>query len=277
MTIDSKINDSAHYHLEEDDAEIDTNSNPKVATHTSYGKKIKVTDTGTINGNYPHKLLISRIILEIIPVIVPPFNQTNADEVVASGSTFHAVRAALHKEIVMGLARSAARILKDPPVVNWKDAGSTTPQYINTVGMPSRATTPVRIGTGPSVPPISIRIQDIEGPRRSVIPQEVSNVDPPDASINRISSKNRDPTPTWSKVIGRKFANKSIADVYPRSRMNFASDTVLSKSPNFMDLGMLSVNTTDNLGSVFAPTTRIGPATHGSNWLPRSHFISEAT
>ena len=59
--------------------------------------------------------------------------------------------------------------------------------------------------------------------------------------------------------------------------MNLASDTVSSKIPNFMDLGLSSADTTDELGSVFATTTRIGLATHGSNWLPRSHFISEGT
>ena len=59
--------------------------------------------------------------------------------------------------------------------------------------------------------------------------------------------------------------------------MSLASDTVLIESPNFMDFGMLSVDTTDELGSIFYPTTRIGSVTHGSNWLPRIHFISEAT
>ena len=59
--------------------------------------------------------------------------------------------------------------------------------------------------------------------------------------------------------------------------MNFASDTVLSKIPNFMDFGLTSVDTTDELGSVFASTTRIGSATHGSDCLPRIHCISEAT
>ena len=61
------------------------------------------------------------------------------------------------------------------------------------------------------------------------------------------------------------------------SRMNFASDTVFSKSPKFMDLGLSSVGTTDKLGSVFSPTSRIGSSTHGNNWLVRSHSISGAT
>ena len=58
--------------------------------------------------------------------------------------------------------------------------------------------------------------------------------------------------------------------------MNLASDTVLRKSPKFMDLRLSSVYTMDEIGYVFAPTTIIGSATHGSNWLPHINRISEA-
>ena len=53
LTIQSKIKDSAYYNSEEDDAESDPNSDPKVATHTSEGKKRKVADTDTTNRNSP--------------------------------------------------------------------------------------------------------------------------------------------------------------------------------------------------------------------------------
>ena len=59
--------------------------------------------------------------------------------------------------------------------------------------------------------------------------------------------------------------------------MNLVRDTVLAESLKFMDLELLSVHTTDELGSVFIPTNRIILTTHGSNWLPRGHPISEAT
>ena len=59
LTLQSKINNYVYYNSEEDDAASDPNSDPKVATHTSDGKKRKFTDTETTNGNYPHKLLIN--------------------------------------------------------------------------------------------------------------------------------------------------------------------------------------------------------------------------
>ena len=88
MTLDSTINDSAYYHPEEDDAEIDPNSDPKVATHTSDGKKRKVTDTDTTNRNYTQKLLI----IQTIPVIVSPIYLPIVDKVAASRGNLHAVR-----------------------------------------------------------------------------------------------------------------------------------------------------------------------------------------
>ena len=175
------------------------------------------------------------------------------------------------------MARSAARVFKDPPVINLKEKCGTNPWYRNTVLLPSRATTPVWIGTGPSLPPISIRIQEIEGIRRSIIPQEVRNNEPIDTSINRIFSKHRKPAPSCSKVVGSKYSNRFSAGVYARCQMNLASDTVLSGIPNFMDSGLSSVDTIYEFASVFTPTTRVGSATHGSNRLPHSHCISEAT
>ena len=81
LTIQLTTNDSAYYNSEEDDAEINPNSDPNVATHTSDGKKRKVTDTDTNNGNSPRKLLINRLIPEIIPVIIPPIDHITMDRV----------------------------------------------------------------------------------------------------------------------------------------------------------------------------------------------------
>ena len=248
-----------------------------VSTHTSNGKERKINDTDTTKGNSPHKLLINRLIPEIIPVVIPPVNQTTTDGVAASGRDLHAVHRVLSKDIVVGVSRSAARIFEGPPVVNLKDTGETTPREKSTVGITPRATTPVRVGTGPLVSPTRMGSQDIGGPRRFIVPQEVSNTDTLDASINGIYSKHTDPAPTWSKLISSKFSKESSSNIYYHFRMNRASDNVLRESPNFMDLGMSYFNTTDELGSVFFPTTRIGYPTHGSKWITRSHFISEAT
>ena len=153
----------------------------------------------------------------------------------------------------------------------------TIPKDENTVRTPHILTTPFQIGDGPSVSPTSIGRQEIGSPRGSIIHQEVRNAQPFDTSISGISAKHRDPAPTWSKVIGRKFSDESSADVYSRCHMNLTCDAVLTKSPNSMNMGMSSVHTLDELGYVLIPTTRIGRPTDGYNWLPPGHRIVGVT
>ena len=68
MTLQPTINDSADYHSDKNDADGDPKSDQVVATHTSDGKKRKVTDTDTTNGNSPQNLLINRT----LPIIIMP-------------------------------------------------------------------------------------------------------------------------------------------------------------------------------------------------------------
>ena len=44
-----------------------------------------------------------------------------------------------------------------------------------------------------------------------------------------------------------------------------------------MDFGLSYVNTTDEIGSVFVPTTKIGMPTDESKWILPSHCIIEYT
>ena len=53
LTLDSKINDSAYYNPDEDDAESNKKNDPLIATLDSDGKRIKVTDTDNTNRNSP--------------------------------------------------------------------------------------------------------------------------------------------------------------------------------------------------------------------------------
>ena len=75
----------------------------------------------------------------------------------------------------MGVARSTLGVSKYPMMVNWKDTDRTIPWYRNTVKMPPRTTTPVRIGTGPLVSPTRMGSQDIGIPMWFIGPQESRN------------------------------------------------------------------------------------------------------
>ena len=200
-----------------------------------------------------------------------------ADGVATNRRALYAVREVLHKDIVTGTTCSTEGVLKYSPVVNWKDTSGPIPVDRNNFGIPLITTTQVLNDTGPSASPISIGSQKIEGPRRSIPPQESRNPEPLDASINQFPSENRDPMPGWSKIIGSKLVTDEISDVYARSQMNFGSDTILSENPNFINFGMSPINTTDKLGSTIVPITRVWMPTIGSNWIHPENDIEEST
>ena len=171
LTIQSTINDSECYDLEEDDAESIPNSNPKVSTHTSDVKKRKFTDTDTTDGNSPHKLLINRLIPEIIPATIPPIDQMIAYDAVGSGETLHARCAILSKDIVLDAACSTARVFWTPADVSRNGTDGTTPRDGNTAIGSTRLASPVWIGGSTTGSPISTGSQDIIIPRGYIGPQ----------------------------------------------------------------------------------------------------------
>ena len=59
--------------------------------------------------------------------------------------------------------------------------------------------------------------------------------------------------------------------------MGFASISVVTESPNIVDLGLLPANKTDKLKSVIGPTTRVEGLTNSSNWIASSHGCEEVT
>ena len=78
------INDAGYYNSDKNDAEGDPASNPKVYTHTSDGKKRKVTDIS--NENLQQKLIINRI----LPIITMKIDPRIPDRVATFGGTPHA-------------------------------------------------------------------------------------------------------------------------------------------------------------------------------------------
>ena len=59
--------------------------------------------------------------------------------------------------------------------------------------------------------------------------------------------------------------------------MKFTRNAVLTEIPNFINLGLSSVHTSDELGSFSITATIIGRPIDGSNWLLPGNFIGEVT
>ena len=168
--------------------------------------------------------------------------------------------------------------LSDSSWVTLSDSSMSTIKLAcpQTIGS-TRLTSPVWNGGNTTGSPSRTGNQDIIISRGSISPQWSRDAWPLYTSINGINSKHRDPAPIFSKVIGRKFTDESSANVNLRCRMIFEIDTLFKESPNLVNLGLKSICTSNELVSVFIPTTRIGMPTDGPNWIPTRYIIGEVT
>ena len=98
-----------------------------------------------------------------------------------------------------------------------------------------------------------------------------------DTSVDENLAENGDSTPTSSKVIGQEISHNPNADIYSRYRVEFTINAVGTKSPDLMHLGLLVVNTLDELRSFGTPATKVGRPEDGSNWSAPGHVFGKAT
>ena len=77
----------------------------------------------------------------------------------------HTLRTVLSEDIFTSGAVSAARVFKDPLVIDWMVTGRPIPIDMNTVGVTPIYNTQVMIGIGTSVSPIRKWRQEIDSPR----------------------------------------------------------------------------------------------------------------
>ena len=197
LTLDSTVDNSAYYNSDKNDAEDEPKRNPLVDTHTSDGKKRKVTDTDTTNRNSPQKLLINRT----IPTIIPPIDPWITDGVAAVRGTTHAHQTPTLKVIVPDAARSGALFLQTPGDVSRMGRDGTTPRDGNTSIRSSRLNSPVLIGGGTAISPMRTGIQDIGSPKELTGSVEFRNAQIFNTSINGNSAKNGDLRPLSVKKL----------------------------------------------------------------------------
>ena len=210
MTLHSTINDYAYYNPDENDAEGDPEIDPLIDSHTSDGKKRKVNDTNTTNRNYPQKLLINRT----LPIIIPLIDLHIADGVAAGIGTTHAHQTSSSKMIVTDAAHSGARVFRTPRGVSRTGRDGTTPWDGNTSKRSLMFNYLVLIGGGTTVSPNRTGSQEIISPKGPTGPVEVRNAQIFHTSIHGDLTKNGDPKPTLSKVIGRKLSHNYSTDIY---------------------------------------------------------------
>ena len=85
------------------------------------------------------------------------------------------------------------------------------------------------------------------------------------------------PMPISSKLISLKTVPYESAKVYTRKRMDFGSNSVVTKSPNFMYFRLSPTNTPDKLKSIIGLTAIVGRLMNDFDWLVSRHDIEEVT
>ena len=183
----------------------------------------------------------------------------------------------LLKEIVTDTARCGQRIFRTPREVNRTGRDGTMSRDRNTAVAAFRLTYPVQICHSTTDSPIQNSNQDIINPIGPITPLWTRNAEKLKTSIDGFFADDRVLKPIFSNVVGCKFADNCIVNVNLPCRMNSGSNVVFTQNPNFINLGIASVNTTDKLGSIRNPTTRVGRPTSRSNRIRHGHDIEEAT
>ena len=123
---------------------------------------------------------------------------------------------------------SDAHVFRTPEDISRHGTYKTTPRDSNTALGLTRLALPVKIGCITIGSPSRTGSHYIISPRGPIGPQWSRDDQQLDTSINGIYSEHRDTVPTWSKVIFRKFTDKSRADINSLCRMNLTRDAVLT-------------------------------------------------
>ena len=122
---------------------------------------------------------------------------------------------------------------------------------------------PALIGTiGTTAPPCGLNLSpDIDNIWQSATPYLIkSNIF--DISIDLQFTNNMVAPPIFTEVISDKLSDSSIQDLYMHCSLNLAEDPVNIPAPQFVDLGLSTINALDKGASLWTPTTRVGNPTY---------------
>ena len=182
------------------------------------------------------------------------------------------------REVITDATRSSARILQNPSRVIWTGRDGTTPGNCYIALSSPKANSPFLIG-GISVSPTRWHSGSLEvlNKRQSAPPSVSRDYQKFDASADGKLSNDGDSTSIFSKLIGREMSHIPSADIYSRCQMHFTSNAVVTEAPNFMDLVIPDVNTSNEFNTFGTPTIRIRRTTDGPHWSAPDHIFGEAT
>ena len=98
-----------------------------------------------------------------------------------------------------------------------------------------------------------------------------------DTSINRLFTNNLVALTIFTEVIGEKIYDSSSQDLYTRCRMNPAADSDNIPAPQFVDLGLFTINALDTGASLWTPATRVGRPTYVAHGSAPDHIFEKVS
>ena len=197
------------------------------------------TVTYTSNGKFGQKIL-SYWTISVLP---SPMNSEIDQFISEILLTTQIILMPTTKDIVADAALGGMWMSRTPRRVSRTGVDRTNPGDIgNAIGI-VEPTSPVLIGIIGTAPPCGLNVRQEFGDKRKSTPPGLDRQSQKlDVVVDRKLPNNIDSTSIFSKVIGDKLSGGSIQDLYTRCCMNFAADTANIQTPQFLDLGILTIN-----------------------------------
>ena len=200
------------------------------------------------------------------------------DSIATCGGTPHTLAMPKTKEFITDVARSSVWVNRTPKRVNRTEMDGSTPGDTCIDVRSPQANSPVLTG-GTTVSTswgISGSLQ-VGNKMQSTSPDKIRDTPKLDASVDRNFPGDWYYASIFSKVIGCELSHGSSTDLCSRCRMDFAINVVQTKAPQFVDLGLPAVNTSNEFGIIGTPATSIIRPKDGSHWSVLDNFFGKAT
>ena len=189
-----------------------------------------------------------------------------------------ALLAPVTKEVVADTASGGAWINRNPwQVIRTGVNGSTPGNIHNTVSV-VEPPSPFLIEIVANSPSCGLNaIQQVANKWQSTSPYLVGQTQKLDSAVDVNLTNDIGSASIFSKIIGHKLSDGSSSDLYMRSSMNFAADSVQTQTPQLMDLGFLTINALGESSGLSTTATRIQRPADGSYWSASDQFFGETT
>ena len=151
---------------------------------------------------------------------------------------------------------------------------SSTPASIESTGT---RVTGTRIPIGTTAPPCGLNLSpNIYDIRKSATPY-LRKSNKLDTSIDGHFTNNLVAPPIFTEVLCEKLSESSNRDIYTLYWLNLLADPVNIPAPQFVDLGISTIDALSKGASLWTPATRVGRSTDATYWIAPDHIFGRTT